>query len=155
MFIESFLEKQFVFIKRDGKYVIRFVSIFYFDVYEQAEAFSSIFNLQKFLSSITALNYLRTVLTVIISQVAQVCLEKTKGTSVYITPWHLFVSSLAYLSPPWNRLNCKLYKQLESDDGYIFNKTPQKIIPQYIWKEYNSRVDISLHSVWISKWVFF
>ena len=86
MFIESFLEKQFVFIKRDGKYVIRFVSIFHFDVYEQAEAFSSIFNLQKFLSSITALNYLRTVLKVIISQVAQVCLEKTKGTSVYITP---------------------------------------------------------------------
>ena len=68
MFIESFLEKQLiknVSIKRDGKYVIRFVSIFHFDVYEQAEAFSSIFNLQKFLSSITALNYLRTVLTVI------------------------------------------------------------------------------------------
>ena len=122
------------------------MSIFHFGVYQQADAFSSIFNLHKFLSSITALNYLRTVLTVIISQVAQVCLEKTKGTSVYITPWHLFVSSLAYLSPPWNRLNCKLYKQLESGDSYRFNKTPQTIVPEYIWKKYNSRVDISLDS---------
>ena len=54
--IDYFTHDKNVSIKRDGKYAIRFVSIFHL--------------------SVSALNYLRTVLTVIISQVAQVCLEK-------------------------------------------------------------------------------